>query len=409
MSTPARLHSKERIERLKQKHKNSESKAGQMSRNRVSQIIKEFFVPVVMLIYSIGLPSTVGATENPKPKNRPNVAAIKIEVDPRVELVGIVFRLAGNYEFNQGRIRSYVREIERQFGDFDDHPAIKLAARLRSKRRMGCDGPMSLAVYIDRDFRPRKTFEQWPWGLDGRWKKQETAEFLEQLRQFAADTKFNEFFEAHSALYETGIRSCQAVMAQYDLQTWLGEFFGVEEMGDLKLVLGFLNGPSNYGPRFTTGKNHEKYAVIGMSLPDPDGNPVFRPRKLETTAHEFCHSFTNPVVDKYMEQLRPAAEKLYAAKGPAMKRIGYQNWRSLMYESAVRASVACYIRNSFEPEYLQNYLDKEAGNGFVWTKELSDLLRTYEANRDKYPTFESFFPEFVTFLNEYTGKAALQH
>lgn len=375
--------------------------------DKVLWTIKALVIPALVLANSIGLPSSVGAIENSLPKNRPNVAAITIEVDPRVELVGIVFRLAGNYEFNQGRIRSYVRDIERQFGDFDDHPAVKLAARLRSKRRMSCDGPMSLAVYIDRDFRQRKTFEQWPWGLDGRWKKQETAEFLEQLRQFAADTKFNEFFEAHRALYETGIRSCRAVMAQYDLQTWLGEFFGVEEMGDLKLVLGFLNGSSNYGPRFTAGKILEKYAIIGMQLPDAEGNPVFRPRKLATTAHEFCHSFANPVVEKYMEQLQPAGEMLYAAQAPAMKRIGYQNWRSLMYESAVRACVACYIRNSFEPEYLQHYLDEEAGYGFVWTKELSNLLRTYEASRDKYPTFESFFPEFVDFLNEYSKKAAL--
>mgnify|MGYP003934738487 CR=1 FL=1 len=407
MSTAIRQQSKARIERLKQKHKNSESKAGQMSRNRVPQIIKAFLVPVVTLVYSIGLPSTVGAIENPMPKDRPNVAAIKIDVDPRVELVGIVFRLAGNYEFNQGRIRSYVRDIERQFGDFDNHPVVKFAARLRSKRRMSCDGPMSLAVHIDCDFRPQKTFEQWPWdGLDGRWKKQETIEFLELLLQFAAESKFDEFYKTHSKLYETGIRSCQAVMAQYHLQTWLGEFFGVEEMGDLRLVLGYLNGPSNYGPRFTAGKIHEKYAIIGMSLPDADGNPVFGPRKLEITAHEFCHSFVNPVVDKYMEQLQPAGEKLYAAKAPLMKRIGYQSWQSLMYESAVRACVASYIRNSFKSEYLQNYLDKEAGCGFVWTKDLSNLLRTYEANRDKYPTFESFFPEFVAFFNEYSKKAA---
>ncbi|MFC1637051.1 DUF4932 domain-containing protein [Planctomycetota bacterium] len=365
--------------------------------NKNNTILKAMFIPAVVLI---GLSSHVGAVDSPL-SNNGSSAAIKIEVDPRVELVGIVFRLAGNYEFNQGRIRSYVRDIERHFGDFDDHPAVKLAARLRSTRRMSCDGPMSLAVHIDRDFRPRKTFEQWPWGLDGRWKKQETIEFLEQLRQFAAETKFDEFYKAHSALYETGIRSCQAVMAQHDLQTWLDEFFGVEEMGDLRLVLGFLNGPSNYGPRFTAGKIHEKYAIIDMPLPDAEGNPVFHPRKLETAAHEFCHSFANPVVDKYMEQLQPAGEKLYAAKAPLMKRIGYQNWRSLMYESAVRACVTSYIRNSFEPEHLQNYLDIEAGCGFVWIKELSNLLQTYETNRNKYSTFESFFPEFVTFLNEY--------
>ncbi|MBN2131124.1 MAG: DUF4932 domain-containing protein [Sedimentisphaerales bacterium] len=370
-----------------------------MSRNGVPQITRAFLVPVAMLVCSMGLPSPVGASDDPLAKNGPNVAVITIEVDPRVELVGIVFRLAGNYEYNQGRIRSYVRDIERQFGDSDDHPVVKLAARLRSTRRMSCDGPMSLAVHIDRDYRPRRTFAQWPWGLDGRWEKQETAEFLELLRQFAAETKFNEFFEAHTALYETGIRSCRAVMAQYDLQTWLGEFFGAEETGDLKLVLGFLNGSSNYGSRFTAGEIHEKYAIVGMPLPDADGNPVFHPGKLETTAHEFCHSFANPVVEKYLEQLRPAGERLYAAKAPLMQRMGYQSWRALMYESAVRACVACYLRHSFEPEILQRYLDEEAGLGFVWTKQLSDLLQTYEANRDKYPTFESFFPEFITFFD----------
>jgi len=354
------------------------------------------------MVYSLVLPSSALAADSKPTAHRVNVGRITIDVDPRVELIGIVFRLAGNYEYNRGRIRSYVRDIERQFGDFDNHPAVTLAARLRSQRRMSCDGPMSLAVYIDRDFRPRKTFEQWPWGLDGRWKKQETAEFLEQLRQFAAETKFNEFFDAHGTLYEAGMRSCQAVMVQYDLETWLGEFFGVEELGDLRLVLGFLNGPSNYGPRFAAGKTREKYAIIGMSLPDADGNPVFSPRKLETTAHEFCHSFANPVVEKHMEQLQPAGEKLYAAKAPAMKRIGYQSWRSLMYESAVRACVARHIRHSFEPVCLQDYLDAEAGYGFVWTGDLCSLLEKYESNRDLYPTFESFFPEFVTFLNAYS-------
>ena len=63
--------------------------------DKVLWSIKALVIPALVLVYSIGLPSTVGATDNSLPKNRPNVAAIKIEVDPRVELVGIVFRLAG--------------------------------------------------------------------------------------------------------------------------------------------------------------------------------------------------------------------------------------------------------------------------------------------------------------------------
>lgn len=367
--------------------------------------MKVLVIPALVLVHGIGLSSSGLAEDNPLPKNRRSGNAIAVEVDPRIELTGIVFRLAGSPEFNEGVMRPYVRDIERHFGDFDDHPAVKVAAKLRSKRLMSCDGPMSLAVHIDRDFRPRNSFKQWPWGLDDRWKKQETQEFLDKLQQFAADTKFNEFFAAHGPLYEEGIRSCEAVMAQADLHGWLDEFFGVEGGGHLKLVLGFTNGFCNYGLRFTAGKTNEKYAIIGMHLYDPAGNPVFRPKQLGTTAHEFCHSFTNPVVDKYMDRLRPAGEKMFAAHAPAMRRIGYQKWQSLMYESAVRACVASFVRNSFPPKYMQYYLNDEAADGFVWTKELGDLLQTYESNREKYPTFESFFPEVVTFLNEYSERA----
>lgn len=373
-------------------------------KKRLSRIMKALVTPILVLVYSLDPVPSVLAADNQPPKNDPKGAVITVEADPRVELVGIVFRLAGNPEFNEGVFRGYVKDIERHFGDFDGHPVVKLAANLRSTRQMSCDGPMSLAVHIDRNLRPRKAVQEWPWGLDSRWQKQETLEFLEKLRQFADETEFNEFFKAHSGLYETAIRSCEAVMAEHDLRTWLHEFFGLKGDDDLKLVLGFTNGFSNYGLSFAAGAVKEKYAMIAIHLFDPDGNPVFRPKQLATTAHEFCHSFANPIVEKYMDQLQPAGEKLYAAHAPAMQRIGYQKWQTLMYESAVRACVASFVRSEFEPIYLGYYLEEEAGLGFVWTEGLSDLLQTYETNRGKYPTFESFFPEFVTFFNEYSEK-----
>ena len=79
-----------------------------MSKNRVSQIIKAFIVPVVMLVYSLGLPLSTLAANNPPVVYRANVGRIKIEVDPRVELISIVFRLAGSPEFNDGTLRPYV-------------------------------------------------------------------------------------------------------------------------------------------------------------------------------------------------------------------------------------------------------------------------------------------------------------
>ena len=79
----------------------------------------------------------------------------------------------------------------------------------------------------------------------------------------------------------------------------------------------------------------------------------------------------------------------------------------MMYETAVRACVGNFARNSLEPMHSDYYFQREISHGFLWTKDLTDLLETYENNRDKYPTFESFFPEFVKFLNDYSIKAKM--
>jgi len=395
-----------------------------MSKNRVSQIINAFVVLVVTLVFSISLSSSALAANNQPAKNMANVGKITIEVDPRVELIGIVFRLAGNPEFNDGTLKQYAKAIERHFGDFDNHPVVKMAAQLRKTRLMSCDGPMSLAVHIDRNYRLRKTTEEWPSTLDYRWEKQETAEFLERLRQFAAETKFDEFFKSQSSIYEQGIRPCKSILEQNevakdqsgleyvkflsaDVGEWLSDFFGVENTGDLRLVLGFVNSFANFGVQFETGGASEKYAIIGMRPFDPANTIIFHPQQIETVAHEFCHSFANPVVEKYMDRLQPAGERLFATHGAAMRMGGYQKWESVMYETAVRACVASFIRDSIvAPGFADYCMKNEVKAGYVWTEDMGNFLKTYESNRDKYPTFESFFPEFVNFLNEYSKKAA---
>jgi hypothetical protein len=188
-----------------------------------------------------------------------------------------------------------------------------------------------------------------------------------------------------------------------DLGEWLGDFFGVENTGDLRLVLGFVNGFANYGPRFEDGRISEKYAIVGMRPFDPSNTVIFMPQQIEAVAHEFCHSFANPVVDKYMDRLQPTGERLFAAQGPAMRMRGYQKWESVMYETAVRACVASFInRCVIDSRFADYYLDRESRHGFVWTGHMSNVLKTYEGNRDKYPTFDSFFPHFATCLNEHS-------
>ena len=371
---------------------------------KVSWSMEALITLVLAPVFSMGLPTSTLAAGNPPAVHRANVDKITIEVDPRVELVSIVFRLAGNPEFNSGTLRQYVKAIEKHFGDSDNHPAVKMAAELRQTRSMSCDGPMSLAVHIDSDYRLRKTAEQWPSTLDERWNSKNANEFLVELRDFAEETKFDEFFKAQSEIYQTGIRSCKDLISPLNIGQWLVDYFGVKDCGDLKLVLGFVNGFSNYGVRFTSDQTSEKYAIVGMRPFDPANTVIFRPMQIGTTVHEFCHSFANPIVEKHMEQLRPAGEKLFLAHEAAMRMNGYQKWESILYETAVRACVMSFVRQKLEAMYMGYFLEAENRVGFTWVEDTGNFLKTYEDNRDKYVTFESFFPEFIAFLNEYSGQ-----
>ncbi len=70
-------------------------------------------------------------------------ARIEVGVDARVELMSLIFRLAGNREYNQpNSASSYAREISAHFGRFADHPVVEYARALRRKR--GVESPHAL-------------------------------------------------------------------------------------------------------------------------------------------------------------------------------------------------------------------------------------------------------------------------
>jgi hypothetical protein len=51
----------------------------------------------------------------------------EIVVDPRMELMSIIFRLAGNNEYNQRGVIPYVEDITKHFDPYKNHPAVEMA------------------------------------------------------------------------------------------------------------------------------------------------------------------------------------------------------------------------------------------------------------------------------------------
>jgi hypothetical protein len=278
----------------------------------------------------------------------------RISVDPRVELISIVFRLAGHPEYNQARIPSYVDDVEEQFGKLHDHAVVKKAQSLRANHGVSFDACMSMAVHLTDTSRldERVPFDPRPASLDQRWTPQDAREFLGELKDFVKVSKFQEFLVAHRPLYAKAEERMRRLLDKEGHLEWFSEFFGARPGCRFTIALGLLNGPSNYGPRCRLPDGSEElYCILGAWSKDSQGEPTFGSDVLETVIHEFCHSYANPIIDRHASELRTAAEALYAPVAAAMKRQAYGNWITMMYESLVRA---CTIR------YIQRYQGRDA-------------------------------------------------
>jgi hypothetical protein len=332
---------------------------------------------------------------------------LRVVVDPRVELMSIIFRLAGNPEYGRGKVDSYAKDVEKQFGEFRTHPAVKMAQKLRQRRGVSYDACMNIAVYLsDADkCKERVPLDPRPEELDGRWQIDEAREFLTTIRQFVKDTHFEEFIAAHRTLYETTQSRMKDLLDKEAHLEWFDEFFGPRPGVSFTVVLGLLNGPNNYGARLLTADGQEElYCVLGVWATDGKGLPAFDRSMMETVVHEFCHSYANPIIDRHEKDLESAGEKIFPGVEAAMQRQAYGQWKTMMYESLVRA---CTLRYTLHYDGRLAYMKATFGEKqrqFLWIGQLAKLLGDYENDRERYRDLEAFAPKIVAFFNDYAEK-----
>jgi hypothetical protein len=330
-------------------------------------------------------------------ETKANQSPIRVTVDPRVELMGVIFRLAGNPEYHMGKVDSYTKDVEKHFGEFRTHPAVELAQKLRKERGVSFDACMSMAVHLSdaENCDERVPFDPRPENLDGRWKADDAREFRAATRQFVKDTRFNEFFAAHRSLYETTQTRMKDFLDKNAHLEWFDEFFGPRPQASFTLVLGMLNGPGNYGVRFRAAEGREElYCILGVWKTDKQGLPTFDKSMMETVIHEFCHSYVNPLASKHKTEIIKYA-KLFDPISESMKSQAYSTWETCVNEHIVRSCTARYSYLKVSNEAGDDSMKYERQRSFFYVPALCESLKNYENNRDKYKSFTEFYPELI--------------
>lgn len=343
-------------------------------------------------------------------KTSPDAQPIEARVDPRVELLTIVARLAGFDEFDRDNSKSpYSEAVEKHFGAFRSHAAITEIQKLRGERGVSFDAIPSFAVHVSAlpELAEKIPFDANPERFDARWGGAGARTFLTALHDFARESHASDFFEQQKPLYtEVGAR-LSTRLSQSKAPPWFDAFFGAKQGAVCTPIAGLLCGGGNFGVgvRFPDGKPEEIVPVFGCWSFDAQGVPVFDESYLPLFIHELCHTYTNPFVDRHEKELAAAGARIHATCAEVMKRQAYGTWKTMIYESLVRASVVRCRLETEGKDAAREQAAEEVGSGFLWVPELAQLFGDYASDRAKHASFDAFMPRVVTFFEGWATKA----
>ena len=357
--------------------------------------MKKIFATISILLIFIN--STIGQ-DTANISNESNKILPAPKVDRRVELLSIVFRLAGSYEYNFEYYKSYVKDIHDHFDKFKEHPLIKFAKELHDKNNVCFGDPMYMAVYLEQ---PPSLKPIIPFTADSpnkKWGVNNANKFVSLLQQFYTDANCDDFFNKHEKVYKTAEYQFKKVYDALDLN-WYKEYYGKMPDGKFNILIGLSNGPCNYGPRIIFPDNKKDiYAIMGTKV-DSLGKPEYDVKgHIPTLIHEFNHSFCNPLIDKNKNQIEKFGKIIFKQVETEMSAQAYGSWDIMMYEALVRASVIRYLmKHDTDKTIAEKEINTEFAQGFIWIRELVELLGQYEKKRTNYPTIESFMPQIISF------------
>lgn len=339
----------------------------------------------------------------------PPEAAIAAAVDPRVEFMAAVARVAGFDEYRMANASSpYSAKVDALFAPHASHRAFEQMRAMRKRKGLSYDAVMSLALHVGAPplLVERVNFDARPPRLDARLEPAPTRELLASLRDLAARVDWAAFAASQKQLYDTAASRLAQRANQVPAIPWFDRTLGMRAGASYQLVPGLLNGGQNYGVgvQFLDGSPEEIRPVIGCWKWDAQGLPEYGDSVTELVAHELCHSYTNAVVDTHAADFKQVGEQLFAMTAKQMERQAYGTWKTVMYETVVRALVVRYLHDTLGAEASARQAADDVKRGFSWVPAVAAAFDAYDADRAKYPTIDTFVPVIVATLKGHASK-----
>ena len=336
----------------------------------------------------------------------------KPTVDERVELLAIVFRLAGAKEFACKRFTKYDDAINAHFAEFKDHEVIQSAKELNkgtglweiniSNDRVpafavACkitDGRVILteenAIALEKHYRDLG----WPC-----WPQAASLKFAQLLDDFYVKSRFHEFFVSQKDLYDRFEERFFDLCRFFNIG-WFDTFYGTSPGERFQVYLLVTGEDGGYGTMLPRNDGTKDYcAIVGVhpTYVNDDGEPLYTENSVLVFMLTYnLLAFADPLVEKHYPLFKKASERLFPHTVERMQ----QNVGDVLTPKRV---LQYYLTYAALAEYSKAHggdpLSGMKKSGFVWFDKMREAVKRYTNDRDTYPTFDAFMPHLAEVQN----------
>jgi hypothetical protein len=281
----------------------------------------------------------------------------------QIELISLAFRLADFPVFNSEHTE-YQRSLLPAFREFAGHPIV--ARTVEISGAIGFDAPISFGVHLEK-------VDGWfqfvdgarIWEYDTRWTQEMATEYLMLLNDFYAATNFGAFFEENMPYFEWHSRRLYDELISKINFDWFDQFGFVQDT--MRIIIRPSGTHGHFGPTFLDTIN---YAVMAQRAYYGD--------LLSTTAHEFAHSFANPIAEAWYEE---DEEFRNLIRGAASTVTRHNPWYSqtltVAREYVTRAYTVLYLFENHDQDLL-GLLMAEFNQGFFNIETVYAMITEHE-------------------------------
>ena len=219
-------------------------------------------------------------------------------------------------------------------------------------------------------------------------------EFANLFKEIAIKTDFSNFLIKYKDYYLNLLEKDVKLPQNINLDQLIN-YFGEEKNSYNFLISVLVNG--GFGPK---DNQNNLFAVRGFQYDEEDKCFLdWRDYCTENMFHEFCHSYINPLIDKYYDSFENLDILQQEAIIFGLPKSYQSKPKTLLYEYFVRCFACVFAYPYLNSLEVSNYI---LTHGFVYLQELTDYV--YD-NMNNYQNFEEFMTlDLIHYFNLLTNK-----